>query len=208
MQKNIEVPVAAFSLDAPWTPPAGVPTVDLVDVTSGAEPRLRTSLSVWRDDRRLYALFLAEDDELHATLLDHDSDIWTEDVCEVFLAPRTLEDYFEIEVNPLGTTFDARVTSPDRARRTMRVDRSWTCDGLWPAVRIQREDGRVRDIATLIAIPFASLPFPTPQAGESWRGNFYRIDRGARDEYSAWSPTMAEPADFHLPERFGTITFV
>jgi hypothetical protein len=38
-----------------------------------------------------------------------------------------------------------------------------------------------------------------------WRANFYRIDRGERDEYSAWSPTHGDPPDFHVAERFGVL---
>ena len=36
-----------------------------------------------------------------------------------------------------------------------------------------------------------------------WRANFYRIDRDDPDEFSAWSPTFADPPDFHVPNRFG-----
>ena len=43
--------------------------------------------------------------------------------------------YYELEVNPLGTTFDARIDSPDGVRATMRADLSWTCNGLFAAVR-------------------------------------------------------------------------
>jgi hypothetical protein len=37
--------------------------------------------------------------------------------------------------------------------------------------------------------------------------NLYRIDRAARSEYLSWSPTLARPADFHVPTRFGTLRF-
>jgi hypothetical protein len=50
---------------------------------------------------------------------------------------------------------------------------------------------------------------PTPVAGETWRANFFRIDRHPElgDEYSAWQPTMRSPADFHVGEAFGTLKF-
>jgi hypothetical protein len=59
--------------------------------------------------------------------------------------------------------------------------------------------------SALLTIPLAALcagPIPG-----RWRANFYRIDRGATDEFTAWSPTFAEPPDFHLPERFGILRF-
>ena len=40
-----------------------------------------------------------------------------------------------------------------------------------------------------------------------WRGNFYRIERphDAEPEFSGWSPTMTDPADFHKPAYFGIL---
>ena len=48
---------------------------------------------------------------------------------------------------------------------------------------------------------------PMDPAGEArrWHANFYRIDRGPADEYSAWQPTLADPPDFHVPARFGQL---
>ena len=41
-----------------------------------------------------------------------------------------LTTYYEIEVNPLGALFDARVESPGLSRASMRVDPAWDCPGL------------------------------------------------------------------------------
>lgn len=38
-----------------------------------------------------------------------------------------------------------------------------------------------------------------------WRANFYRVDRGAKDEFSAWSPIAKDPPDFHEARTFGRI---
>jgi hypothetical protein len=46
-----------------------------------------------------------------------------------------------------------------------------------------------------------------PHAGDTWRGNLYRIDAGPPPEFTAWSPTMRTPPDFHVPARFGRIVF-
>jgi hypothetical protein len=57
-----------------------------------------------------------------------------------------------------------------------------------------------------IALPFASIG-GKPKKDAEWRANFYRIERSGEAEYSAWSPTMKDPADFHVPERFGRLVF-
>jgi hypothetical protein len=91
----------------------------------------------------------------------------------------------------------------------MRADASWDCDGLLTAVRRNVEAGGAISIDTLMRIPFRGLGRRTPVSGETWRANFFRIDRHPMhgDEYSAWRPTFRDPADFHLTSAFGTIVF-
>jgi hypothetical protein len=134
-----------------------------------------------------------------ATFAARDDPLWKEDVFEVFLAPREPPRlYFEFEVNPLGTLFDARVESPELARSSMRVETAWDCPGF--EARVTRRAGRW---SAMLRIPLDSVSLGSLPA--RLRANFCRIDRGLVDEYSAWSPTFADPADFHVPQRFGIL---
>lgn len=195
---------SSLDLEQPWRVPKTAERVPLTRSSDGSRPRLETECAIYRDDRNLYILFLAEDDEIVATHRHHDAPLYEEDVFEVFLAPETLTTYYEIEVNPLGTTFDARIVSPDGHRATMNADLEWECLGLWAAV--QRTERRTEAI---VVIPFAALDREPPRSGEIWRANLYRIDRSAThgDEYSAWSPTRRTPPDFHVPALFGALRF-
>jgi len=190
---------AAFAIEEPWSIPDGCPAVALLRTTDGEAPRLRTIVAAYHDDVFLTVVFRGEDDGVIATHGNHDDPLWQEDVVEVFLAPETPKRYFEIEVNPIGTTFDAVIDSPDGVRATMRTDLAWTCDGLFAAVRTTPESFDV-----VMRIPFASIGAP----GE-WRANFYRIDRSHRhgDDLAAWQPTRKTPADFHVPAAFGRLRF-
>lgn len=143
--------------------------------------------------------FDCRDDGTVATLRGRDEALWTEDACEVFLSPFDPPNvYFEFEVNPLGALFDARVESPDLARHTMRVDPSWNLAGFSGRSRVR--PGRW---SAVLKIPLAPLaPEGVPRM---WRANFFRVDRGDPDEFSAWSPTLADPPDFHVPARFGSL---
>jgi hypothetical protein len=196
----LEVPRAEFSIEDPWAIPDGCVPAALKRATDGRAPRLATTVTAYHDDDFLTVIFAAEDDGIVATYLGHDEPLWQEDVVEIFLAPEGLTPYFEIEVNPLGTTFDARIDSPDGVRATMTTDLAWTCDGLFAAIR--RDDGKRMQI--VIRIPFAALK----KSGE-WRANFFRIDRSAShgDEFSAWQPTMKTPPDFHVTAAFGILRF-
>jgi hypothetical protein len=201
---TLALPRAEFSIEEPWLIPKECVRVTLRRSTDGGRSRQATSVAAYYDDDFLTVVFEADDDEIVATLLGHDEPLWQEDVFEVFLAPDGLTPYFEIEVNPLGTTFDARIDSPDGVRATMSTDLAWTCDPLFAGLR--RDDSR--ELRAVLRIPFRAMG-RSPKPGEQWRGNFFRIDRSRvhGDDFSAWQPTMKTPPDFHVPAAFGTLLF-
>ena len=209
MTETLVVPRAAFDMEEPWSTPRGCAPVRLRRATDAAAPRLATSVAAWHDDHSVSFLFSAADDHIHATYHHRDEPLYEQDVVEVFLAPEALTRYYELEVSPHGTIFDAVIDSPDGDRATMRADVAWNCAGLVAAVRKVIESSGAMSIDTLIRVPFASLGRSIPAGGETWRANFFRIDRHAEhgDEFSAWQPTMKEPADFHVPAAFGMLRF-
>lgn len=200
---------APFDMEDPWASPPECEPVRLRRAIDGAAPRLSTSVTAWYDETFLTVLFTLSDDHVQATLRDHDAPLYEQDVVEIFLAPDTLTRYFELEISPMGTVFDAVVDSPDGVRSTMQVDRSWTCARLMAAVRKVTESDGLRTVDTVVRIPFGSLGRPAPVRGETWRANFFRIDRhpDLGDEFSAWQPTLRQPPDFHVPAAFGILDF-
>ncbi len=180
-----------------------LPAVFLRDARTGEPPRLKTALRIGRRGSVLCVRFDGRDDGVVATHARRDAPLWEEDVFEVFLSPGDpARVYYEFEVNPLGTLFDARVDSPDLSRATMRVDTAWDCAGY--AARVTRAAGRW---SASLRIPLDALGAGAPPP-PLWRANFYRIDRGTggrSDEYSAWAPTLADPPDFHVPSKFGAL---
>jgi hypothetical protein len=186
----------------------GVPEAlsPLLDAESGRSPRFPTRVTLEDAGELLRTRFDCEDPDPWATLAERDGDLWTEEVVEIFLAPgeATPLCYFEIEVNPLGTLFDARIVSPFGDRREMTVDRGWRAERLISAVKVDRGRGWRADLT----IPWVALGGADARI---WRANFFRIDRPRAEaprgapEFSAWSPTCITPADFHRPERFGIL---
>jgi hypothetical protein len=176
----------------------------LVDVVTGATPRRATRVELRDDGDRLVARFAAESADPRATLTARDAPLWQEEVVELFVAggSETPRRYAELEVNPLGALFDALVDSPYGDRAGMRVDTAWDCPGITASAHIDRAAGLWY---AELALPWRQVPGFAPDLHE-YRINCYRIDRpgdGAATEYSAWSPTLVAPADFHRPERFG-----
>jgi hypothetical protein len=173
-----------------------LPSLALSNAVNGSRPSLATSVRVGLRDGALLVRFHGRDRGVVATLTSRDDPLWKEDVFEVFLSPHDPPlIYYEFEVNPLGALFDARIESPDGRRQTMRADVTWNCPGF--SARVRR---RPSLWSALLRIPLAPMAAPPPR---TWRANFYRVDRGEPDEYSAWSPTGADPPDFHVAEKFG-----
>jgi len=198
-----------FSMEDPWAIPDSCDPVRLRHATDGSAPRLATTVSAYYDDQFVTIVFSAADDHIVATHFDHDAPLYEEDVVEVFVAPHDAVHYFEVEVNPIGTTFDARIESPRVTRFSMHADIDWDCPGLVAAVRRTFERRNLMTVDTVMRIPFESLDSPAPRNGDVWRGNFFRIDRHPTegDEFSAWRPTMRNPADFHVVACFGRLLF-
>lgn len=166
-------------------------------------PRQSVRARVGADARALYVRFECEDREPWSTMRHRDDPIYEEEVVEVFLAPGAEDPraYFEYEVSPAGVLFDARIENPQGRRADMKILTGWDCEEIgWGAGIVPGGWWAV------LALPWASMLRGAPMPA-LWRANFYRIDRptGSPPEYSAWSPTLADPPDFHLPARFGTL---
>jgi carbonic anhydrase/acetyltransferase-like protein (isoleucine patch superfamily)/bifunctional DNA-binding transcriptional regulator/antitoxin component of YhaV-PrlF toxin-antitoxin module len=192
-----------------------VPPLSPLQLASGGgPPALATEVKACWDERCLYVAFSCHDSDVWGTLSERDQPLYDEEVVEVFLSPTgDLAHYFEFEVSPLNTIFDAKVFNPNLDRATMLVDADWNAAGIRTGVGVagtldNRSDVDLGWIAEL-AIPFADLGLAgAPSPGSVWRANFYRIERGAVEEFSAWSPTYKDPPDFHVPACFGELVFV
>lgn len=127
--------------------------------------------------------------------------LWDRDVVEIFVAPDREEPrrYYEFEAAPTGEWLDVALDSTSGSRVS-----DWEYEsGMETAARI--EHGRV-----LIAMKIPWTAFgKKPEPDDVWLGNILRCvgkdpDRG----YLAWSPTMTEQPNFHVPERFGEFHFI
>lgn len=196
----------------PWVAVPGaweeIPFLPLVRAEDGAAPEQPTRVRLAWDDEALLVRFECQDRDAWGTFSRRDEPLYEEEVVEVFLAPGEDDPtrYFELEVSPLGTLFDAVIHNPTGRRAEMTAELAWDCPGLvWNTGR----SGERQDWWAELALPWPALvgsAAPPPR----WRANFFRIER-PRDgaaEFSAASPTFARPADFHRPEKFGRLELI
>lgn len=183
-----------------------VPTLPPFTLADGSGPaKQQTIARVCYDSHALYVRFDCDDYEIWGTYTQRDDPIYDEEVVEIFLAPGGADPvrYFEFEISPNGVLFDARIYNPTSQRTELEVDEGWNCPGIrW---QVARHDAANHWWAVLV-FPWKALA-PPGDLPAIWRANFYRIERprDAVPEFSCWSPTMTEPADFHKPAYFGTL---
>ncbi|HUU26370.1 MAG TPA: carbohydrate-binding family 9-like protein [archaeon] len=196
------------------------PVIELVECSTGKPPRYPTRVRLLYDDEWLYAGFHSRDPDIWGTMKGHDEPIYNEEVVEIFIDPAgTLCAYYELEVSPLNTGFDALILnnavlcgSPGRGDRFQGFT-AWDPSGFKHQVylkgKLNAHDGKAEFWECEIALRFDELFLSgnvPPKPGDQWRINLYRIDiEGDRLEESAFSPTGLD--DFHVPYRFGKIVF-
>lgn len=123
--------------------------------------------------------------------------LYEEDCVELFLGtdPARRTRYFEVEVGPFGHFLDLAV---DRVEK--KSDPAWS-SAPEIATSVDREGRRaVIEVAlrspdiTRALVKGAHLPLA-----------LYRMEGKGKRSYLAWSPTMTERPNFHVPEAFGTL---
>ncbi len=187
-------------LHVPWE---DLPTSSVfVDAVTGQPPSLETTFQAAWDEEYLYLRFVCEDKDIVATMTNRDDPLYNEEVVEAFVAPEDIRHYYEFNLSPKNVVFDSEITHDGTVHHG---NPAWDCPGLiHRVVRRDKTASEFGDWEGLPAIPFACLGFK-PERGRTLRANFYRIKRTPTDQYLAWSPTLRQPANFHVPESFGEL---
>ena len=212
--------------DAVWdTAPWSAPFVDIRSASHPA-PLFATRFRALWDAEALYVFAELEEPRLFATLTEHDSVIFHDPDFELFLDPEgDSREYFELEVNALGTTWDLQLDRP--YHQGGRADDAWELAGLEVGIELRGTLDDPRDIdsgwAVELKLPWRAFASAmregrAPVPGESWRINFSRVEwplvvvdgryervPDACEENWVWSPQGR--IDMHRPERWGYLEF-
>ena len=195
-------------------------------------PAQSTRFKMLWDQSCLYIAAEMEEADLWATYDQRDMIVFHENDFEVFIDPTgDRRNYFEIEINVLGTVFDLFL------HRTYReggpADHSWNALGLKLGIDV---NGSVNDPSdrdqswTLeLSIPWDNLVPPEdaitsdawpiiPNSGDTWRINFSRVQwdlkitngkyekiTGQREHNWTWTPQWE--INMHEPRHWGYLEF-
>jgi transglutaminase-like putative cysteine protease len=210
--------------DVPWSAP-------FVDIEGHLKPtpRFRTRAKFCWDDRYLYVGAYLEDPHVWGTLTEKNAILFNDPDFEVFLDPdRDHHNYYELEVNALGTIWELTLDRPYRDGGP--IHRGDNMPGLITAVHVSgtlNDPSDVDDGWTVeIAIPWTGLArycqhtACPPRAGDRWHLNLSRVQwlvdivdgvyrkvpREAHPEDN-WVWTPQDAIDMHRPEKWGVLEF-
>lgn len=203
-------------------------TNDFVDIEGDVKPppALRTRVKMLWDQSAFYIGAELVEPHLWATLTEHDAVVFRDHDFEIFIDPNgDSHEYYELEFNALGTTWDLLLPRPYKDGG--KPINNWEIAGLKSAVYLDGtlNDGRDADRgwSVELALPWSALgelarrPVP-PHDGDQWRVNFSRVEwpldvsdgkyrkrEGAKPFNWVWSPQHV--VDMHRPERWGYVQF-
>jgi hypothetical protein len=208
---------------APWTEV-------FVDIEGDREPapRFRTRAKMLWDEQYFYVAALMDEPHVWATYDYRDAIIFHENDFEVFIDPDgDTHNYFEYEVNALGTEWDLLLGKAYRDGGPPY--HGWDIPGLRSGVTIYGTLNQPRDRdegwGLEVAFPWEGLrqgagrPVP-PKDGDVWRVNFSRVEweidpaedgegyvkvPGKREDNWVWTPQGL--INMHIPEQWGFVQF-
>jgi hypothetical protein len=183
--------------------------------TNGRESNVRTNVQLYADEEYLSIAFECLDNPHRAlnTYTEHNTELWRQEVFELFIAPgdEVPVRYLEVEINPNNALFVGRIHNPTGEGDAMTLTMVPHAEaGISHEVQAgpDRWSGTLKVPRRLIGDPESS----------TYRLNFYRIvlqqEQGTSDwegspdtcSYLCWSPTLSgDTPRFHRPSRFGTL---
>lgn len=194
-------------------------------------PRFETKAKMLWDDTYLYIAAQLEEPHIWATIDKRDAVIFMENNFEVFIDPDgDTHNYYELEVNALGTFWDLMLTKPYRTGG--RPLNAWDIKGLKIGINIQgtlndpsdTDEGWTLEIAIPLDVLNQTIRRDQPKDGSQWKLNFSRVEwlteiengkyikqinpetgKPFPEDNWVWSPQGL--IDMHLPERWGIVQF-
>jgi hypothetical protein len=205
---------------------------DFEDIEGASKPKpaFSTNVKMMWDSQYLYIGAVLEEPHLWGTLKKQDDIIYRDHDFEVFIDPMgDGEQYFEIEINVLGTIMDLFMNKPYKKGGTF--DMGWNTTGMLSKIIA---NGTINDNSDIdsgwtveMAIPFTAISrnnrTASPSTTNPWRINFSRVqwtlepdgksyrkklnenNKPIAEHNWVWNPTGV--IDMHVPVKWGYLYF-
>ncbi len=206
-------------------------TKSFIDIEGIKKPKYHTQVKMLWDDKYFYVFAKMEEPHIWADLTKHDAIIFHNNDFEVFIDPEgDAHNYYELEINALGTTWDLFLTQPYRVKDNV-VQNNWEILGLKSGVHIEGTLNNPKDIdkywTVELAIPWEAFKtsyfHKIVPKDKFWRVNFsrvnwdYQLENGKYQrkkdkkgkllhEYN-WVWSAQRVINMHQPEKWGYVYF-
>lgn len=222
MHYTIARTAALGPADARWDRPVWTAATTL-QVThfpwkdSGHRPRVLARLLY--DDTALGLIFRVEDRYVRAVAQRFQDSVCTDSCVEFFVAPVPGSTaYLNFEVNCGGTMLVFRCPSPEeRQAGKEQVVLTAEDEAMMPVAHSlpKNVDPELAEPTTWTVeyhLPFALFTkyfgISRPQAGTTWRANFYKCaDHTSHPHWGSWAPVDTPAPNFHVPASFQPLLF-
>jgi len=204
-------------------------TADFVDIEGELKPKpqFRTRVKLLWDSKGLYIAAELEEPHVWASLTERDAVIFHDNDFEVFIDPDgDTHDYYELELNALGTLWDLLLIKPYRDRQQVAVN-AWDIRDIEYGVEIEgtlNDPGDQDSKWTMeMLLPWKVLQecahkAVPPLEGDFWRINFSRVQWETEVIESKYVKVPNKPESnwvwspqgliaMHYPERWGYVFF-
>jgi hypothetical protein len=187
-------------------------TASFVNTMNGEKAEPEVTVKALYDDKHVYIAFDVADDFLRSTFTNDEDHLWEQDTVEIMVDPNgDGKDYVELQVSPANKHFDTHYES----RREPKPFGHMEYDSkLLSGVNLRgklNDDEADQGYSVEIAIPWeafsagASKTEPA-KPGSTLRFNFYVMDT-QKEGVRAVGWSAPKVGDFHVPQRFGKLTF-
>ena len=168
------------------------------------------SVQIAYNENELFLLYKVNEQAVKAEITESNGPVWTDSCVEFFLSPEGNDEYYNLEVNCIGTALLGFRKKDE------------------PVIHATKEQiATIRRISTLGELPFPEQMMETqweitigvpwkaffnhdlkPLQGKKMRGNFYKCGDGMSvPHFVSWTKIKTEKPSFHVPESFGGLEF-
>lgn len=170
----------------------------------------KVSVQIAYNENELFLRYQVQEQTVKAAITEPNGKVWTDSCVEFFLSPDGNDEYYNLEVNCIGT-----------------VLLGFRKKGLYASHATEEQTDSIRRISSLGNLPFTeikketqwqitiAIPWETffnhslkPVKGKKMRGNFYKCgDDLSVPHFVSWTKINTPEPSFHVPEFFGGLVF-
>ena len=168
------------------------------------------SVRIAYNENELFLRYQVKEQSVKADVAKNNGRVWTDSCVEFFVSPEGNDEYYNLEMNCIGTILLA-----------------YRGEGKEAVYGTEEQIATIRRISTLGTTPFAERKEPTeweitvaipwelffghklkPERGTKMRCNFYKCgDELSVPHFVSWTKISTEKPSFHQPKFFGGIEF-